>query len=369
MASVAQIAKPIIGLGTSIVGGLIGSSAAKKAAKAQADAAYTAGSKILQTATDVNKGISDAEVRGNGQVNDATNQGRDAVISSGQRASSGVLDATQRGVDRLTPYSDVGTQAFRQLGDMTAPGGSLMRDFTAEDMRALDPGYQFRIDQASKALSRASAARGSTGGGALKALSDYTQNLASSEFNNAFNRFDTNRKFQFGALSDISKTGLQAGEAAGQLDLAGHQIAGNFDVGTNEFGANLGMQGAQFQANNSMRSALSQGDNFMTGAKLWGDDIMGAGNALASGYMGAANAWSSALNGIGEAASGFFGAPGSGGAPAGFTPYSAASKVYDPNAGYTGGSFMPTYGAIPSTLTVPEVPTLSTLPALSAPAY
>jgi hypothetical protein len=361
----AAFAAPLIGLGTSIVGGILGSSAAKKAAAAQAGAANTAANKIITTAGDVNKGISDAEVRGNGQVNDAANSGKAAVVDAGGRASSGVLGATQTAVDRLNPYVQTGTQATQTLGTMLGPDGELMKDFTGSDMEKYDPGYQFRIDQANKALQRSAAAHGSAlGGGTLKALADFSQNDASAEFGNAFGRYQSNRNAKYSMLSDTAKTGLQAGEAAGQLDLSGHQIAGNFDVGTNEFGANLGLNAGEFQAGNSMRSAEEQGSNFMSAAKTWGDDVMGAANATASGYMGAANAWSSALGGVAKAAStpGLFGGqPES--APAGFTPY-ASARAYNPNASY--GS-LPTMNGIPPSMGFTPDP--GTLGGLGIPGY
>lgn len=52
-----------------------------------------------------------------------------------------------------------------------------------------DPGYQFRLEQAKKALERSAAARGTLlTGGTAKALGRYMQDYASGEFQNVYNR-------------------------------------------------------------------------------------------------------------------------------------------------------------------------------------
>ena len=82
----------------------------------------------------------------------------------------------------------------------------------------MDPGYQFRLSEGSKALERAAAARGSLqGGGTLKALTRYSQGEASQEYQNAFNRslqgFQANqtaRQQRFSNLSGLAGMGYNA---------------------------------------------------------------------------------------------------------------------------------------------------------------
>jgi hypothetical protein len=149
-------------------------------------------------------------------------------------------------------------ELLRQLGlggDAGSAGyGNLMRNFGAQDFQT-EPGYQFRLSEGLKAIDRQAAARGGLiSGGALKAAERYGQNLASDEYQNAFNRYQTNRGSIYGMLS--------------------------------------GQQGVGQAATNALGAA---GQNYANQA---GEAYMGAGNARASGYMGAANAIGQGAGGI-----------------------------------------------------------------------
>jgi hypothetical protein len=124
--------------------------------------------------------------------------------------------------------------------------GKYARDFGMSDFQA-DPGYAFRLSEGQKALDRSAAARGGMiSGAALKAAGRYGQDMASQEFTNAFNRYQTNRSNQLNPLQSLMGAG---------------QSATNF-VG-------------------------SAGQNYATNA---GNAYGAAGQAAASGYMGQANA-------------------------------------------------------------------------------
>jgi len=153
-------------------------------------------------------------------------------------------------------------ELLRQLGLGGEAGsagyGNLMRNFGPQDFQA-DPGYQFRLSEGLKSIDRQAAARGGLiSGGALKAAERYGQNLASDEYQNAFNRYQANRGSVYGMLS--------------------------------------GQQGVGQAATNALGAA---GQNYANQA---GEAYMGAGNARASGYIGAGNAWGNALGSIGSAA-------------------------------------------------------------------
>lgn len=139
-------------------------------------------------------------------------------------------------------------QAERQ-----APGfGKYARDFGMEDFQQ-DPGYAFRMSEGLKALDRQAAARGGLiSGAALKGAQRFGQKEASQEYMNAFNRYQTNRSNQLQPLQSLMGTSQTAANTLGTA-------AGNY------------AQGA-------------------------GEAYMGAGNARASGYMGGANALTGALN-------------------------------------------------------------------------
>lgn len=109
-------------------------------------------------------------------------------------------------------------------GDPASAGyGAVGRSFTAADME-MDPGYQFRLSEGLKSLDRTAAARGGMiSGGALKAAGRYGQEFASGEFTNAFNRMRLLQSDRMGALGTL----YGAGQTATQ-QLA--QQAGQFGV-------------------------------------------------------------------------------------------------------------------------------------------
>lgn len=216
------IAASALSAGTSILGGLFGSRAAKKASKAQLQAA------------------------------------REAMALQERMFN--------RQIELQEPFRQAGlttqNELLRQMGlsgDAASQGyGNLMRDFAMSDYQA-DPGYAFRMSEGLKALDRQAAARGGLiSGAALKASQRYGQDLASQEYQNAYNRYNQNRATRYGML-----TGQQAvGQGAANAQT---QAAGNF-----------GQQGA---------ATLSD----MGNARASG--YIGSANALAGGLQGAANAF------------------------------------------------------------------------------
>lgn len=69
------------------------------------------------------------------------------------------------------------------------------KQFTGADMESADPGYKFRLEQGMNALDAGAAARGGVlGGGQIKAAQQYAQDYASGEFQNAWNRDQTNKQ-------------------------------------------------------------------------------------------------------------------------------------------------------------------------------
>lgn len=130
--------------------------------------------------------------------------------------------------------------------------GYLTKQFTPEDFQAnIDPGYAFRLQQGQEATNRAAnLAGGMVGGNAAKGIEDYTQGLASTEFGNAFNRFQTQRTNIYNTLAGIAGLGQQA-----QLGTA--NLAQN--AATNIGQANIGAAGAQAAGTLGQAGALSGG--------------------------------------------------------------------------------------------------------------
>jgi hypothetical protein len=128
----------------------------------------------------------------------------------------------QAGLNALKPYTTgiMGTQEQQDAGQP----GSLVRPFAATDFQA-DPGYAFRVSEGLKALDRTAASRGGLLSGAtLKGAENYNQNMASNEYNNAYNRYVGNQATQRNALAGL--TGF-APTAAQQISNAGTNYATN----------------------------------------------------------------------------------------------------------------------------------------------
>lgn len=211
-------ASTLIGAGASLVGGAMAASAADKAAKAQA--------------------------------------------KSADKATALETRMYEEGVAREKPFYEAGITAQNRLldilglsGNTTAEGyGSGVKPFGMEDFKA-DPGYNFRMSEGLKALDATAAARGGLlSGNALRGAQEYGQDLGSQEYQNAYNRYRTNR-------ADVL-TPLQSILGQGQTTAS-----------------ELGRTGA----------------NYATNA---GNTMIAAGNAQASGYAGSADAWNKALGGV-----------------------------------------------------------------------
>lgn len=90
-------------------------------------------------------------------------------------------------------------QYAKDLADYNALVGSkdygkyASAEFTPAQFQ-VDPGYAFRMSEGMKGLERSAAARGGLlSGAALKGIQRYGQDLASQEYQNAFNRYQTAR--------------------------------------------------------------------------------------------------------------------------------------------------------------------------------
>jgi hypothetical protein len=134
-----------------------------------------------------------------------------------------------------------------------------------------DPGYAFRLGEGQKALDRQAAARGGLiSGGALKAATRYGQDMGSQEYQNAFNRYQTNRSNQLQPLGNLMASGQSAasnqGSAAGQYGVnagnlitqAGQAIgAGQLGVG-NTINNALGTAASSYQNQQNFNDFLKR---------------------------------------------------------------------------------------------------------------
>ncbi len=177
-----------------------------------------------------------------------------------------------RNVGNYSPYLQTGTAANQQLGYSLGLGGTgngeagaMAKPFTMADYQA-DPGYAFRLSEGQKALERTNAAKGKYfSGQAIKGLTDYNQNSASQEYQNAYDRFNTNQSNLYNRLAGLSTSGQQA---AGGIATSG---------------ANT-----QSQLNNAGQNSANRIGGYQTGI----------GQSQSEGTTGSANAWTTGLSNI-----------------------------------------------------------------------
>ena len=181
---------------------------------------------------------------GASQIGKAASTAADIGAGATDRATA--LQQSQYDQTRadLAPYRAAGTNALAQLTAGTAPGGQFTKSFGMSDFEQ-DPGYGFRMSEGLKALDRSAAARGGLLSGAtLKGAQRYGQDLGSQEYQNAFNRYQTNRSNLLNplqSLAGIGQTSTNQGISAGQ------------NYATNV--GNLGMNAAGTQANAGLTAA------------------------------------------------------------------------------------------------------------------
>lgn len=215
-------------VGSSLISGYMGSQAAKKGAQIQADSA--------KYATDVQK-----------EMFDIQNQQYAPYRGAGYSALSQIRSMLP---GSYTTYDETGKETGTATGT-----DYLTRGFTAEDFKAsLDPSYAWRLGQGQEATNRmANLGGGAIGGNTLKAIQDYSQGLASTEYGLSFNRDLAKKQNIYNTLAGIAGIGQTA---QGQTAQLASNTAGNV-----------------------------------------GQLAVGSAGAQAAGTVGAANAWGNALQG------------------------------------------------------------------------
>ena len=169
-----------------------------------------------------------------------------AQAAAADRAAEGQERMFERQVELSEPWRKAGEQALNKLIPLTDYTPFSMAQFQA------DPGYGFRMSEGMKALERGAAARGGLLSGAtLKGIQRFGQDLASQEYTNAFNRYQTERAARLQPLQSLAGVGQTTAQQIGEA---------------------------------GMRTAQNVGETLTSGAA-----------ARASGYVGGANALTQGL--------------------------------------------------------------------------
>jgi hypothetical protein len=141
--------------------------------------------------------------------------------------------------------------------------GSLMDDFTLADFEK-DPGYEFRLAEGMRGLENSATARGGLlSGAALKAAARFSQDFASNEFGNAWNRDSINKTNKFNRLASLAGVGQTAATQMGNTSLQTAQTIGN-----NTTGAGNARASGYVGTANAINNGISQGMNWWQGNQL-----------------------------------------------------------------------------------------------------
>ena len=242
-------------LGNTLGGGMATSAGATLGAGAGSAAAGLAGAGLLPSLSGtVGSLLSNPAVIGGGLSLVGGALGADAASDAAemqQQSANAAIEEVRRQYDQnradQMPWLQAGQAS---LADLMSQMGSLTTPYTQADFQN-DPGYQFELAEGQRALDAAARARGLYGSsGALRELLRYSQGLASTRYQDAWNRDLTNRQNTFNMLSGVSGTGQVT---AGNLGAMGQSTA------------------------NTVGDLLTQ-----------------TGNAQAAGRVGSANAWTQA---------------------------------------------------------------------------
>lgn len=177
--------------GAVVLSSAIGSGASRSAAKTQAEAARQSGEtqrEIFERQVELQEPFRQSGLAAQNRLL--------TLLGIGPQTAPGGLDGAGGSL--------IGTP-IGAAGDPTSPEfGKYAKEFGMQQFQA-DPGYGFRMAEGMKALERSAAARGGLlSGGALKATQRFGQDLASQEYQNAFNRYQAERQARLNPLQSLA---------------------------------------------------------------------------------------------------------------------------------------------------------------------
>jgi len=191
--------------------------------------------------------------------------------AASDRASDVQREMFERNVELNAPFREAGVNALNKLVPMTD-----YQNFGMEQFQQ-DPGYAFRMSEGMKALEGSAAARGGLlSGNTLRGIQRYGQDMASQEYQNAFNRYGIERDRRLGPLQSLAGVGQTA---TNQLGAAGREYgssAGSImsNQGINSANALLASQQARGSSYGQLGDALGK---YLGGGGTFG---MGGGGSF-----------------------------------------------------------------------------------------
>ena len=342
--------------GANLLGSVIGGQASKSAASTQASASKDAIAQqyaSAQAAIANQQQVLDSQLRNSGNVQTAqtqqmqdqlnqqlqvAQQTRDAQLAVAAQTRDAQLGVSNEVLGKqeaaYNPYQQAGLAGQNQLMNYLGIGADTgsanygqyaNAQFTPQAFAAnQDPGYGFRMSEGLKAVDAQAAARGGLiSGAALKASQRFGQDMASQEYQNAFNRYQTSRQNTLAPYQSLQGTGMQAagglsnaagnygtnamGAYGGYGTAAGNAYGNYGNTAGSAYGAaNTGIYNATGNAGSTINSAYGNYGNQVTGALTgFGTNqanlTTGAANATAAGQVGQANALNQGISGASNA--------------------------------------------------------------------
>lgn len=203
----------------------------------------------------------------------SSNKASKQQAGAADKANATQLDMFNQQREDQTPWRDAGNVALKDLmygtglsneaGSAGLGQGDFNKKFTLADFEQ-DPGYQFRLNEGTKALQASAAARGGLNSGAtLKALTRYGQDYGSSEYDKAYSRYNNDQTSRFNRLSSIAGIGQTANNTMAN---AGTNYANN--VSQNQMAAGNAQAAGTVGMANSLNNGMSQVVNYYNNQDL-----------------------------------------------------------------------------------------------------
>jgi len=231
-------------------GGLLGAAAGYALAPATGGASLALTSAAL--GAKIGGSLQDAAAKG--EQSEAVKQAAATEADAARYAADIQRQMFERQVELQEPWRQAGVNALAQL----APLASQYTPFGMQQFQQ-DPGYAFRMSEGMKALERSAAARGGLLSGAqMNGVQRHGQDLASQEYQNAFQRYQTERQARLNPLQSLAGVGQTSAQSLGGA--------------AQQYGANIG--------NLSTSAATNQANALLAGAKLRASQYGGMGGAL-----------------------------------------------------------------------------------------
>jgi hypothetical protein len=153
-------------------------------------------------------------------------------------------------------------------GDVNDPmfGKYATAEYTPEMFaKGQDPGYQFRLKEGMQGLERSAASRGGLlSGGTLKGIQRYGQDMASQEYQNAFNRYQAERTGTLNPYQSLAGVGQSTANTLGTMGMnyanqagetyqnAANARASGYVGGANAIGGTIGNLSNMYYQNQLM---------------------------------------------------------------------------------------------------------------------